>query len=261
MRRRILQIALAGAVTGVLVYSPAAASAANPLLPDLGMAPLSDFRVDTVGVQKQLRFSATIVNVGAGAFELDARRESVDHPWQVTQRVFDSDGGSQQVATASAVPLVFGADGHAHWHVKDLERYELRRLDNGVKVGTAAKSGFCFFDSTPHNLSLPGATDGYYGWEQWACGEDQPLADRPNITSFLMGLSVGWGDKYHANLPDQFIDISGLANGKYRLVATADPLGRFAEIGNANNGTWVDLSISAKRGQTSVKVLRYGPSS
>ena len=38
--------------------------------------------------------------------------------------------------------LVFGGDGHNHWHVNNLETSDLVRLDNGNKSGTGAKRGF-----------------------------------------------------------------------------------------------------------------------
>jgi len=34
--------------------------------------------------------------------------------------------------------MYFAGDGHTHWHVRDLETYELIRSDNGSKVGTGA---------------------------------------------------------------------------------------------------------------------------
>jgi len=74
-----------------------------------------------------------------------------------------------------------------------------------------------------------------------------------------MGLSVGWGDRYGWTLSDQYVDITGLAVGKYRLRATADALGYFSEAGRTNNQTWVDFSLSTRRGAFLIKVLGYGP--
>jgi len=76
--------------------------------------------------------------------------------------------------------------------------------------------------------------------------------------SVTMGLSVGWGDTYYWNLAYQWVDITGLAAGRYRLWATADPENWFIEADNTNNFTWVDLQIRGKGG--SVRVLGYGPS-
>ena len=70
------------------------------------------------------------------------------------------------------------------------------------------------------------------------------------------GLSVGWGDIYHRSLPGQYIDITGLPNGLYRLSATADQADFFLESNDANNSTWVDLRIRDR----GVTVLRRAPS-
>jgi hypothetical protein len=70
-----------------------------------------------------------------------------------------------------------------------------------------------------------------------------------------MGLSVGWGDRYGANIVDQYIDVSNVGNGRYRLRATADAVGEFVEANETNNLTWVDLQLQANK----VRVLAYGP--
>lgn len=246
MFRRI-RAALLGAalVTGAVALAPATGAVAAGPVPDLGMAKLTDLYVAKSGNQVQLRFSATIVNVGAAPFELAASRSSTASSFSSHQ--LHADG----TTSPTSAGFVYGGDGHDHWHVQDLEHYELQRLDNGVKVGTSAKSGFCFFDTTPYRLSLPGAPDSA-AYSSSGCGKQDAL----DIT---MGLSIGWGDTYHWRLPDQFIDITGLANGKYRLVATADPAGLFTESSRANNTTWVDISLNTRKNGTSVRVLGYGP--
>ena len=206
--------------------------------------------VTTSGQQVRLRFSATIVNVGGVPFELHAERSDTASGFVVWQRVYDGNGGYSDRQTSATT--TFAGDGHSHWHINNLERYELIRLDNGVKVGTSAKSGFCFFDTTAYRLTLPGAPQvATYGRD--GCGGQDAL-------SLRMGLSVGWGDTYPWSLPDQYIDISGLGNGQYRLVATADAEGRFDEADETNNATWVDLSISMKGHGGRVKIMGYGPS-
>jgi hypothetical protein len=213
--------------------------------PDLGMAQITDLSVATAGGRTQLRFSATIVNVGSAPFELRAVRSGSGSPFDVVQRLGASD------VPAPGVELVFGGDGHNHWHVKDLERYELVRVDNGVKVGTSAKSGFCFFDTTPYR-SLPG-TPGTPVYRSAGCGTQGSL-------EVTMGLSVGWGDTYPSTLPDQYIDITNLTSGRYRLLAEADPLNWFGESDERNNGTWVELSIvTNKGGKTRLRIHGYGP--
>jgi Lysyl oxidase len=71
----------------------------------------------------------------------------------------------------------------------------------------------------------------------------------------MMGLSVGWGDQYSASTNFQWIDITGLPNGRYRLTATADPGHLVKESSYANNSAWARIRIT----DASVAVLRYGP--
>jgi Lysyl oxidase len=235
-----------GVATLVLAFLPTSAAAATELVPDLGMARLSDLRVDkTADGRRLLRYSTVVVNVGAGPFELHGTRATeAESTMSVVQRIRDDAGGTREVATPAS--FVFGGDGHHHWHVRDLETSELIRIDNGVKVGTGAKRGFCFFDNVAYRLALPGAPSApvYDG-----CGTAASLA-------VTMGLSVGWGDLYRWNLPDQHVDITGLGAGRYRLLVTADAAGWFVESNNTNNATWVDFQL---RGQGAPRILSYGP--
>lgn len=141
----------------------------------------------------------------------------------------------------------YAGDGHNHWHVRNLERYALTRLDNGVKVGTGAKHGFCFFD----NYRYGSTHDPFYTAASGACGYGSSSALRVK-----MGLSVGWGDIYSWKLPDQCIDITGLSSGKYRLTGVADQSDWFSEEDDTNNFTWVDLQLT----RDGARVLQYGPS-
>jgi hypothetical protein len=237
--------ALAAAV--VWVATGVATASAADRLPDLGMARLSDFRVEKTGSGRTLlRYTTIIVNVGQGRFELRGQRSSTTQTQMtVSQRVYNDTGGSRLVSTPAV--MVFGGDGHNHWHVRDLETSALIRLDNGSKVGTGAKRGFCFFDNTRYRLTLPGAPQSpvYTG-----CGTSASLIVN-------MGLSIGWGDAYFWSLPDQYIDITGLTPGRYRLRVTADAQNRFLETSNSNNTTWVDLQL---KGNARPRVIAYGPS-
>ena len=76
-----------------------------------------------------------------------------------------------------------------------------------------------------------------------------------------MGLSRGWGDTYGANTVGQYLDITGLVDGRYRLRSmadgdSADGSDRFLESDETNNSTWADLQITGN----TVTVLHYGPS-
>jgi hypothetical protein len=212
------------------------------------MAQLSDLRLDQSGGVRRLRYSTTIVNVGVGQFELRGQRASTSDPnMSVVQRIYNDAGSWREVTTAAV--MVYGGDGHNHWHVRDLQQSELFRLDNGAYLARSDKRGFCFWDNVAYRLSMPGAPRSAV-YQEPGCGRTGSLTN-------AMGLSIGWGDIYSYSLPDQFIDITGLADGNYRLVVTADPFHYFAETNENDNVTWVDLGLSG--GGTTLVVLGYGP--
>ena len=143
--------------------------------------------------------------------------------------------------------LVWGGDGHNHWHVNNLATSELFAL-NGNKVGTSNKRGFCFWDNIKYRLTLLGAPRNAF-YQAAGCGT-------LDSSAVAMGLSVGWGDEYAATLPDQLIDVTNVALGRYRLLVTADSQNWFAETNQLTHPTWIDLQLR-KQGQP--KVLGYGP--
>ena len=152
-RRTLISIGFAlPFVIGIAALSLAIAQPAHtagPLVyPDLRMAQIPDVTINNTGSQLQLRFSATIVNVGSGPMELFASRSDAASGFAVSQRVYDTGGGSTLLPVGGATLVSGSGIDHSHWHIRDLENYELDRLDNGSKVGTGEKSGFCFFDTT-----------------------------------------------------------------------------------------------------------------
>jgi Lysyl oxidase len=232
-------------LTLVVLQAPSRpAYAATDSLPDLGMAHPKNLQIQNTSGRKLLRFDSIVVNVGAGPFELHGQRAAGASTMTTQQRIFDDAGGYRDVPTAAI--MYFGGDGHNHWHVRDLEEFELTRLDNGRLVGTGAKHGFCFYDNYLYGSSNPAS----YTPSTGACGGGS------SATQTVMGLSVGWGDIYGRNLPDQYIDITGLTSGRYRLTATADASDWFLESNNANNFSWIDIQLKSNK----VSIVAYGPS-
>ena len=248
-RRWAARTAVVTMVATALILSPAgSAVGASDRLPDLGMGQLANLSIDTTTISghRLLRFRTLIANVGAGPFEtIGTRPDASVSEMTVTQRIYD-DTGSYRDKTTPAV-MFYSGDGHDHWHVRDAQAYELKRLDNGAKVGTGAKHGFCYYDNASYRLSLAGAPPGPV-YRAGACGTQSNLT----VTT---GLSVGWGDVYAATLAFQWIDVTGLKSGRYRLQATADPQNWFVESNDGNNVTWVDIHLSG----SSVRIVAYGP--
>jgi hypothetical protein len=248
--RRPACAALVGVVlsTGLLggaVSAPVAAG--TEAIPDLKMAPLSDFRIRWVNGRKLLRFTAMMVNVGEGHFELRGSRASTADPMVMNQVIFETSSRSSPVARQIATKAVakYSGDGHDHWHVQEMMRYDLW---GGGQRMRGAKVGFCFLDSDPWNLSLPGAGSSYYRGS-W-CSTD------PNALGNRMGISIGWGDEYTWDLAWQWVDITSLPTGTYTLRAKVDPYGFFLEEKEGNQCSYARLRISGTR--VTVKSRGYG---
>jgi len=235
----IASITLASLATTMSISGVAAAT---QRMPDLGMAQLRTFSIDTTSRpgHVRLRFTTVIINIGDGPFQAFGHDPLPNGELHVDGMIKDSNGGWSSYATPYR--MYFAGDGHHHWHVRDIETYVL--TDSSGTKGTGAKHGFCFFDNAMFNLTLPGAPSApvYTG-----CGRNQ-------ATNVTVGLSIGWGDHYPAKLPDQYIDITGLPSGNYTLTATADPINGFQERCEGNNSTTATLHITP----TSVTVIDAG---
>lgn len=243
---------LAGEVPGGTSEPPPPPSTSERL-PDLRMRTLTGITIDatqTPGV-KRLEFPTVISNVGAGPLHIVATRSSSSATdWVGTQYVTRSDGGTSAHVTSSQ--YYFGGDGHQHWHVRDLNKMEILNA-NGVRQRLAEKHGFCFEDNTAYrdwpSTGQNDAPGSPVYTAPTACASGNTAA-----TSVLFGISVGWGDTYPATLPDQFIDITGLPNGRYRVQAVADQGNWFRESDDTNNRSWADIQIR----DDTVEVLATG---
>jgi hypothetical protein len=218
-------------------------------LPDLGMAQIRQLSVTNPGDGTHaLQFTTTVVNVGDTDFRLQATRPNTNSSWTVNELLPDGHGGLTSYKTNAT--YVYGGDGHNHWHVHGLATYDLYSRPSMTFVASPYKSGFCFFDVVPYNLSLPNApASAHYNSKD--CGA-------LDATESSMGLSIGWGDQYPLTLPGQSINITGLAAGKYRLDVTADAAHVFYEKSTANNTNWINFTLSYTAGGKAVIAVGVG---
>jgi hypothetical protein len=214
------------------------------------MAKLSTVTLDTTTLpgRRLLRYTAVMVNAGQGSPEVRGSRPDTANQMTVVQRIYNTDNSFTDVPTS--IVQRYAGDGHVHWHSLNMEGGALVRLDNGRHVGALAKHGFCFFDNVKFRLTLPGAPASARYTSANGCAFGDPSA-----LNVMMGLSLGWGDRYSASTNFQWIDITGLPNGRYRLTATADPKHLVSEASYTNDGAWAKIRIT----NTGVTVLRYGP--
>lgn len=225
--------------SGLVVSAPTLAPATpvragGELVPDLAMAPIGDFRIEWVNGRRLLRFTAMMVNVGAGHFELRGSRADTSQPMRMTQVTYASTARDAAVVRQIPTDAVasFAGDGHGHWHVNEMMRYDMWG-DGGTFRG--AKVGFCFLDSDPWATSLPGSNGSYYTGSM--------CTTTPSSLSNRMGISVGWGDEYEWYLAWQWVDITSVPAGTYTVRASVDPYSFFTESDEVNQCAWARVSF------------------
>jgi hypothetical protein len=108
------------------------------------------------------------------------------------------------------------ASGHDHPHYANYARYEL--LDaNGQALVVGHKQGHCLRDT---------------------------MCDQPFYTCTFQGLSTGCADEYGSFLGCQYLDITDVPDGKYRLRITVDPFNLIPEIFEGDNVTEQGVTIT-----------------
>lgn len=220
------------------------------VMPDLAPEPPVDLRTRTEGDRLTVRFSSTLVNVGQGDFILRGTRTFDE--WAVEQEISYSEGGGELRPTSAI--MVWGGDGHEHWHIERVATYTLYRLDDSGEVVDDdialpdAKVGFCFYD---HTRSFEdGPAEAVYSHED--CGDQEDNEIR-------MAMSVGWSDIYDFDLPGQSIEITDLEDGFYRVVGVADPQNWFEEADEENNMTWIDFELMTQDDLRLASLIDVGP--
>lgn len=184
-----------------------------------------------------LRFSNRIGNAGEGPFDVRMTEgeqvKAMGGQGQWTQRVLRTDGSWREV------PAGAGAfhPTHGHVHYQGMAHYQIFNYDlaAGKRLGAVTegrKVGFCLVDM---------------GVVDWGL----------NATSFAdqlpgCGLSPGWFDEYWYSLDEQYVEITGVADGAYELVSTANRLGTALESNRTDNSASVVFEL---KGET-VKVLQ-----
>lgn len=229
------------AIAATLGPARPAAAGGTDRLPDLRMAPLTGFYTENSGGQRRLRFTTIMTNEGAGPLEVRGFRNSFgEQHLQTQQRIHDTAGGVRTVPSRAL--MEYARDGHDHWHIQGVMLYQLWNDGGMTRRGT--KVGFCFLDSRPWNLALPGAPQSRV-YPERVCGDQGDLQNH-------MGLSVGWGDEYPANFTFQWIDITGLPPGDYTVQARADEQNWYLESNEGNNCAWARVRIGASNGSVAI---------
>jgi hypothetical protein len=129
------------------------------------------------------------------------------------------------------------SSGHQHYHLVDFNKYVITDMF-GYERAPGYKQAFCLMD-----------------WEKW-----NPGAGSGQYTCQNQGVSPGWGDRYwgHTYQPGepgypgynaspldcQFINITGLADGNYILMAETNYARVAPEANFTNNAQAINLAIA-----------------
>jgi Lysyl oxidase len=241
---------------GVHRDAGAGTSGAAELLPDLQMARLYGMELErTPAGRVRLHFGTIGWNLGDGPIEALGRRNAGgDLVMRVIQRIYNAAGGHRDRVTP-AVMIYETGDHHDHWHVRQFTVVQMYR--RGVATGSVyglRKIGYCLLDARRiTNPPAPSPDERVYRSD--ACGS---RASRRVRT----GLSVGYGDDYPPDYAHQWMDITGLRPGVYRICTTIDPLDEFVEKREGNNQRWTDVRINIATGRLRVlgtAIAKCGP--
>ena len=252
IRRRapILMLTLALATTALLTppLRTAAAAAAETRRPNLQMVRLHEWHIQNVNGRRLLRFTTIFVNEGPGAFELRGARSS-------RQRQDDGDRPGpvphqrQPFSPRHDAVAKYAGDGHDHWHVQGVVTYEAWALTTRRAPAAAQRPASASSTRPPGSSRSLRAPIGLLraGVVRHASLHDES------------GRRVGrLGDRYPWDFVFQWIDITGLPGGTYRVRATVDIQDYYRETDELDNCVWTEVRIPAPGSGNAAHVLRNG---
>lgn len=226
-------LALAACLLSGGVAAPAAEGADR--LPDLVAPPPANpaMAVESLADGQShllLRFSGYIHNAGEGPLEIRGSNPSGGVMTDSWQRIYQQGGGFRDDHSRHPRITFENADGHEHWHVQAAARFSLWNEAGTAETAPAAKVGFCLEDVERIDAFAP-STPAYDSNATEYCRQYQPGA-----SNVLEGISPGWQDVYGSKLPFQWVDVSDVAPGQYRLGGQVDPNDIVIESNEADNG-------------------------
>lgn len=199
------------------------------------------------GPLKCLRWDQGEYNFGSGPFELHNYPNRGDGT-EVFQRIYRTDGSVRQEQIPGA--LTFSqVHGHVHYFGFQHVALHARNADGtpGAVVSAGLDKGLCMVDlvngwfgtskGQPSNYTVPGTCDN-------ASRQDPNDPTYPNESFFQMGISPGWADVYPWHIADQYIDITGVADGQYVMVVQQNLSHGVIEADYTNNTATACVQIS-----------------
>lgn len=176
-----------------------------------------------------LRFNQAIGNAGAGPLELAFAMQNAASQTEaerlLLQRIYDAEGTFREEPVDSYELHL----AHGHVHYRGFGQSKLYpyvwgegRAGEGVPARIGNKVGFCLIDVVMLDDYWTEPGNGARNYTFPGCNVPRELDDEGNVW-MVMGVDVGWADVYNWHLADQYIDITGLANGLYEIEQLANP--------------------------------------
>ncbi len=236
-RRRGLVAALVAAAA-VAAALPVVGALAGPGhdLPDLvADAPerplLAEYTYPDGTAALLLRFDGFVHNRGAGPLEMRGTDRSGSDMTTVRQWARRTAGALEALAPVAGHEATIRyetADGHNHWHLKEIARYSLWNGARTAEVAPGMKVGFCLEDSQRRETNGPAS-------QVYSAGVNFCLQNQPTASAVAMGISAGWRDVYGRHLAFQWVNVSDVQPGAYRLAAQVDTADVVQESDESNN--------------------------
>jgi hypothetical protein len=187
-----------------------------------------------------LRWTQGEYNLGEGPLELHVYPEKGDGT-DVYQRIYSADGSVQQFGPMGSARY---NRTHLHFHYQGWQEITLRQLKDDGSLGEVVRrgedKGICMVDienarfgqtalpNGPLTYAVPGSCD-------QPTHRDPADPTFPGALYLQMGISVGYADLYPWYLGDQYIEITGLEDGRYGLIVRQDVHGTLRELDRTNN--------------------------
>ena len=202
-------------IAGPCIYYP---SVLCPTGPDLAI----DSAYLTNSITTSISNSTDVCTIREGCLNGYNARELINFSTKIANiGATDFSAGTPPLNPNAYSPIYEYDPCHAHWHFKDYAEYLLIDSNNNI-IPIGYKNGFCVLDL--------GCTT---GTAKFGCNN--------------MGITSGCFDVYASGLPCQWVDVTGIPDGHYKLIVRAnwiprpDFYGRY-EVSYFNN--WARVCIN-----------------
>jgi hypothetical protein len=241
------------------------------LLPDLVIVPaftenqVEEYEFDDKNYPGQLRFAATIANIGYGPMEVVGTKEWIcgnkivdsgticadgkEVRQLVKQRIYSKRGNQLVSKLVNAGSMYFDNHaGHNHYHVDNWVEFRLVKIEKGKRllVCKGNKVSYCLFTT-----GICYEKDGICNFNGKTYDQTMPnygLGNYPSCNFDKQGISVGGYDTYGLMYEGQYLQLpKGLKNGEYILEIEIDPDHKYIESDRSNNTFKMKINIQKQQ--------------